>query len=76
MVIKAARKYIPSMASEYDNPRAEIVIGDGFEYVRQHPGEFDVIFSDSSDPDGPAAELFGENYYKLLHTALAPGGLK
>lgn len=32
--------------------------------------KFDVIITDSSDPDGPAQELFQESFYRLLYNAL------
>lgn len=62
------------MAKGFDSPKVELNIGDGFEYMRNHPKEFDVIITDSSDPVGPAVNLFTESYYKLLKDALKPGG--
>lgn len=36
---------------------------------------FDVIITDSSDPEGPAAMLFQASFYKLLYNALTPNGI-
>ena len=37
-------------------PQATLHIGDGLAFVREHPGEFDVIITDSSDPIGKRLE--------------------
>ncbi|KAI5807773.1 S-adenosyl-L-methionine-dependent methyltransferase [Pyronema omphalodes] len=36
---------------------------------------FDVIITDSSDPDGPAEALFQKSYFELLSAALKEGGV-
>lgn len=36
---------------------------------------FDVIITDSSDPEGPAESLFQKPYFQLLHDALREGGV-
>lgn len=62
------------MAKGFDSPKLTLIVGDGFEYMKKHQKEFDVIITDSSDPVGPAVNLFTENYFKLLKTALKPNG--
>ena len=57
------------------SPRVTVHVGDGFEYMHQHKNAFDVIITDSSDPSGPAESLFGEDYYKLVSTALTDEGV-
>jgi hypothetical protein len=32
--------------------QANVIVGDGFKYMREHENEFDVIITDSSDPIG------------------------
>lgn len=51
-VIELSRKYLPDMAKGYDDPRVQINVGDGLEYMKEHENEFDVIITDSSDPIG------------------------
>lgn len=36
---------------------------------------FDVIITDSSDPEGPAAALFQSSFYRLLYDALTSEGI-
>lgn len=57
-VIEVAKKYLPFMACGFDSKKVHLTCGDGFEYMKQRKGEFDVIITDSSDPIGPAKSLF------------------
>lgn len=40
------------MAKGFSHPKAVVNVGDGFEYLKNHQNEFDVIITDSSDPEG------------------------
>lgn len=75
-VVEVSKKYFPSMASSYNNPKLELVIGDGYKYLQELPdASFDVIITDSSDPKGPAVCLFQEEYYRLLERKLDTDGI-
>jgi spermidine synthase len=74
-VVEVSRKYLPFMASGFDSPKMKLTIGDGFEYMKNHEAEFDVIITDSSDPIGPAVSLFQETYFSLMKRALKPNGV-
>lgn len=74
-VIDVCRKYMPSMACGFDHPKVNLNVGDGFEFMKQHQNEFDVVISDTSDPVGPAERLFSSDYYKLVHSALKDDGI-
>ncbi|GFY62155.1 spermidine synthase, partial [Trichonephila inaurata madagascariensis] len=74
-VIEVSKKYLPFMAKGFDSPKLTLYIGDGAEFVKNHPNEFDVIITDSPDPKGPAVCLFQKPYYESLKQALKPGGL-
>ncbi|KAI6172132.1 Spermidine synthase [Aphelenchoides besseyi] len=75
MVIDVSKKYLPGMSSCFSNPKFELHIGDGFEFLKTHKNEYDVIITDSSDPVGPAQSLFGEHYFELINLALRDGGI-
>lgn len=75
MVIDVSKKYLPFMAVGFDSPKLTLHVGDGFEFMKNHSGEFDVIITDSSDPVGPAVNLFQENYFALMKSALKPNGI-
>jgi spermidine synthase len=75
MVVKVAKKYLPAMAAGFQHPKVQVIIGDGFEYLKNNQGQFDVIITDSSDPVGPAEALFTDSFYDLMRRALLPGGI-
>ncbi|XP_076242387.1 spermidine Synthase [Calliopsis andreniformis] len=74
-VLEVSRKYLPLMSAGLDHPKVTLNVGDGFEFLKQHTGEFDVIITDSSDPIGPALSLYQESYFSLMKAALKPGGI-
>ena len=45
------------MAKGLDHPKVTVNVGDGFEFMKQHNQEFDVIITDSSDPVGKFHEF-------------------
>lgn len=63
------------MAVGFESEKLTLHVGDGFEFLKNHTAEFDVIITDSSDPIGPAVHLFEENYFTLMKKALKPGGI-
>ncbi|KAK3209875.1 hypothetical protein GRF29_44g911412 [Pseudopithomyces chartarum] len=74
-VIRLSKKYLPGMSVGFEHPKVEAIVGDGFKYLEDKKGEFDVIITDSSDPDGPAEALFQKAYFELLNGALREGGV-
>jgi len=75
-VIDMAKEYLPGHSDgAYDDPRANIVIGDGFDFVQQCQDTFDVIISDSTDPMGPGEVLFTKDFYAGCQRCLNPGGV-
>jgi spermidine synthase len=74
-VIDVSKKYLPTLASGYDDPRVKVHIMDGAKFMDANPGSFDVIITDSSDPVGPASVLFETPFYKAMHGALREGGI-
>lgn len=74
-VVDLSKQFLPKMACGFEHPKLRLTIGDGFEYMKQHKNEFDVIITDSSDPIGPAVSLFQESYYELMKNALRKGGI-
>lgn len=74
-VIEVSKKYLPFMAVGYESEKLELHVGDGLEFLKNRSQEFDVIITDSSDPVGPAVNLFQENYFSLMKSALKPDGI-
>lgn len=75
-VVDLCRQYFPNhSAGAFDDPRLNLVIGDGMEYVAKTTERYDVIISDSTDPIGPAEVLFTENFYQACHRCLTDHGV-
>jgi spermidine synthase len=75
-VIESCTEHIPSIAAgAFASPRAQVVIGDGVEFMRNNPGQFDVVVVDSTDPIGPAVQLFEAPFYRDVARSLADDGL-
>lgn len=74
-VIRVSKQYLPEMSKGFDHPKVTLLVADGFEYLKKLTTPFDVIITDSSDPEGPAANLFGVKFYKLLADSLTEDGV-
>lgn len=74
-VIRLSKEFLPDMSASYSHPKVKTYIGDGFQFLRDFQNTFDVIITDSSDPEGPAETLFQADYFKLLNGALTEKGV-
>ena len=79
-VVDMAIEYLPNHSDgAYDDPRLNLVIADGFDFVREYAQgdseKFDVIISDSTDPIGPGEVLFTEDFYSFAKQCLKPSGI-
>jgi spermidine synthase len=76
MVVDVCRKYIPSISNgAFENPRVELHIQDGIEYVRNCRETFDVIICDTTDPVGPGKVLFTKEFYANCKKLLNKDGI-
>ncbi|MGI5879322.1 MAG: polyamine aminopropyltransferase [Syntrophomonadaceae bacterium] len=74
-VITASRDFFPGLSCAFDHPKAEVIVEDGIEFVKNHTAEFDIILVDSTEPVGPAVELFSASFYKSAAAALKDDGM-
>ncbi|MBS0620632.1 MAG: polyamine aminopropyltransferase [Verrucomicrobia bacterium] len=75
-VIHLSKHYLPTLSNgAFEDPRVEIVIGDGCQYVKESSERFDIILCDSTDPTGPGAVLFTEEFYGDCKRCLSRGGI-
>jgi spermidine synthase len=75
-VVEFCREYLPGIsASAFDDPRLDLVIGDGAAFMAAPGDLYDVIIVDSTDPVGPGEVLFTESFYGHARRRLAPGGI-
>jgi len=75
-VVDMCKTYFPHhSAGAYDDPRLNLVIDDGVEFVNQTDLKFDVVISDATDPVGPGEALFTSRFYSGIQRCLNAGGL-
>jgi len=74
-VINVCRRYLPLLASSFDDPRVEVFYEDGARFMKKRTGFYDVIIVDSTDPIGPGQILFQEPFYRDMKRALKEEGL-
>ncbi len=60
---------------EGKEPRAELRVESGADYVKGKEAAFDAIVVDSTDPVGPAAVLFSEGFFQDAYRALKDPGV-
>ena len=75
-VVNLCQEYLPSLSQgAFDDPRLELVIADGSQYVTTSDQLFDIVIVDSPDPIGPGANLFSQEFYFNCERCLRPGGV-
>ena len=75
LVVESCKEHIPQTASSYNDPKVEVKIEDGIDYVLNTKEKYDLVIVDSSDPIGPAIPLFGSKFYKGVHNILNDDGI-
>lgn len=75
LVIEKSKQFLSFVSCEMDNPRVEVIIQDGIQYVKPYTGIFDVILIDSTDPVGPATGLYQKEFFQDVHKALKDDGI-
>ncbi len=76
VVIDISKKWLGSIHNgAFDDPRLEVRIGDGFEFVKSTEERFDIIVLDLTDPDTPAFHLYSEQFFRMCQRILRPGGM-
>lgn len=75
-VIEMARRYLPRIhQGSLDDPRVEIVIGDGFDYVACSRDLVDLLVLDLTDPQGLAAPLYSRHFFAECARLLGHEGI-
>ena len=76
-VIRLSKEFLPNIAGDaWNDPRADVIVGDGIDYVRQaQAASFDVVIVDSTDPIGVGEVLFTDEFYQNAARLLSAEGL-
>lgn len=75
-VVDFSKEHFPEFTGPVlSDKRFELVIADGMKYVAETDRTFDVVIVDSTDPQGPGAVLFSEEFYAGVKRCMKPGGV-
>jgi len=76
MVIEQCRRHMPAVCGgAFEDPRTELIVGDGVKFMAETRERFDLIVIDSTDPFGPAEALFGEAFFRNARDRLTERGV-
>ncbi len=76
-LVEVCKRLLPQWhQGAFDDPRVQLVVGDGRAFVENTEERFDVAVLDLSDPmdDSPAALLFTREFYEKVSGRLTPQG--
>jgi spermidine synthase len=76
-VIAFSRKFLKRVhGGAFKDPRVHINIIDGRRFVEDHPGEFDVVIMDMTDPSGPSVLLYTREFFEaVIRSFRSPKGI-
>lgn len=75
-VVEMSKKYLTSICgTSFDDPRTDLRIADGIDFVANCKDRYDVIIVDSTDPIGPGEVLFTKDFYQSCHQCLTYSGI-
>jgi spermidine synthase len=71
-VVEFSKEHFPEFAGPVlSDPRFDLIIDDGMNFVSRTDRRFDVIIVDSTDPQGPGAVLFTAAFYAACKECMA-----
>ena len=74
-VVEVCKKYFPDIA-DWENPRLNLLIEDGIEFVKNcREKSYDIVLVDSTDEKEQASVLFSEEFYNHVYRVLKDNGV-
>jgi spermidine synthase len=77
-VLEVSKEFLPEWsAGAFDDPRAEVIVGDALEHMRLRQDRYGVILSDLTEPleGSPSNPLFNDGVFALIKSRLTEGGI-
>lgn len=74
-VIEYSKQFLPEIAGSLTDQRVEVLVDDGFMHIAKSENKYDVIIVDSTEPVGPAVNLFTKGFYAGIYQALKEEGI-
>jgi spermidine synthase len=75
MVTDTVKRFFPDLSKGFEDPRAEVVYDDGYNFLKTNSTKFDVILVDSYDPGGPVGSLETADFHSIVSERLADDGM-
>ena len=75
MVVKISKEYLKEISGDTDDKRINFIYTDGVKFVKECKEQYDIVIIDSSDPIGPAVELFSSKFYENVYGILKDDGI-
>ncbi|HEX7095544.1 MAG TPA: polyamine aminopropyltransferase, partial [Acidimicrobiales bacterium] len=74
-IIQIAREHLRAIHDgSFEDPRVELMVGDGAKHVAETSDTFDLILLDLTDEEGPAEALYRPEFLSQCKARLRPGG--
>ncbi len=74
-VIEASMEFLPGLSAGFADPRAHVLEASGEEFLAGTADRFDLVIMDSTDPVGPAANLFTDQCLASAASVLRGDGM-
>lgn len=74
-VVENSKRFFPELSCSFASPKTEVIIDDGIKYINEQLNRFDIVLIDSTEPVGPAVQLFMPEFYQAVYKALKPDGM-
>jgi len=75
-MVEIAKKYLKFDRGAFEDKRAEIIIEDGFKFLKNDKETYDVIIMDATDPGEEASSpLYTDEFFRLCYQHLNKNGI-
>ncbi len=75
-VVSVSKRYLPSVCgSAFDDPRVEVIVGDGRAFLERTRDVYDIIILDLTDPMEPSKFVYTREFYTLCRDHLTSSGI-
>ncbi len=77
-LVELCKRFMPSWSSgAFDDPRAQVIVGDAKAWLEENSQEFDVVISDLTEPvpGGPSIPVYSLEFFRVVRERLSEGGV-
>lgn len=70
--IDMSKKYFPNIHENcWDDPKFSLFLEDGKTFIQKQQKKYDVVISDMTDPFGPSAQLYTQEFFQMVKESFA-----